>query len=165
MITHRPRRLDGVSYVGYSRYFVTTCTASRRAVFVTAPIVAGALMQLEQCCTLLEFALSAYCFMTDHLHVLLVAQSEASDLCAFVKRFKQITGFPYKQQFGERLWQHGYHERVLRNDEGTLAVARYILENPVRAGLSRQLGHYPFAGSLVYSWPALLNAWDSCEQT
>jgi hypothetical protein len=37
---------------------------------------------------------------------------------------------------------------------------RYILENPIRAGLAKKLGEYPFAGSDVYDLPALLTAWD-----
>ena len=103
--------------------------------------------------------------MPDHLHLLLVAESEDADLCECVKRFKQLTGFVYQRQHQKRLWQHGYHERVMRDDHETLAVARYILENPIRAGLALRLGEYPFAGSDVYSWPALFSAWELGEQT
>jgi len=87
------------------------------------------------------------------------------DPCECVKRFKQLTGFAYKQQHQKRLWQHGYYERVMRNDDETLEVIRYILENPVRARLTVQLGEYPFAGSDVYSWPALFKAWEPDKQT
>jgi hypothetical protein len=58
-----------------------------------------------------------------------------------------------------------YYERVMRNDDETLEVIRYILENPVRARLTVQLGEYPFAGSDVYSWPALFKAWEPDKQT
>jgi putative transposase len=44
------------------------------------------------------------------------------------------------------LWQQGYFERVLRNDEGTLTVIRYVFENPVRAGLVERYEDYPFLG-------------------
>ena len=36
---------------------------------------------------------------------------------------------------GIRLWQDGYFERVLRDDEQLEVAAQYIFENPVRAGL------------------------------
>ncbi len=98
--------------------------------------------------------------MPDHLHALVAGTSEQADLAAFVKRFKQLAGFAYKQRYGESLWQPGYHERVLRDDEGTEAVARYILANPVRAGLTRELGDYPFAGSGVFDLKELLTAWE-----
>jgi hypothetical protein len=45
---------------------------------------------------------------------------------------------------------------VLRDDEATLSVARYILANPVRAGLARSVEEYPFVGSLVYELKDLL---------
>jgi hypothetical protein len=92
-------------------------------------------------------------------------QSEQADLERFVKRVKQVTGFAFCRTHDGSLWQPGYHERVLRDDESTLAVARYILENPVRAGLAKALGEWPLAGSDVYSWPELLTAWEDVQQT
>ena len=107
-----------------------------------------------------EFAIPAYVLMPDHAHVLAEAESERSDFTAFVKRFKQTTGFAFRRECGQPLWQPGYHERVLRNDEVTEAVVRYILENPIRAHLSTELGEYPFAGSATYDLEALKTAWD-----
>ena len=40
---------------------------------------------------------------------------------------------------------------------------RYILENPIRAGLTRELGEYRFAGSEVYDLEGLLTAWENLE--
>ena len=79
---------------------------------------------------------------------------------AFVKRFKQLTGFAYKKTHGTPLWQPGYHDRVLRDDEATEAVVRYVLENPILSRLSRTIGEYAFAGSDVYDLQALLTAWE-----
>ena len=78
----------------------------------------------------------------------------------FVRRFNQTTGFMHRRETGQPLWQPGYHERVLRDDEATLTVVRYILENPIRAGLATDLGEYPFAGSEKYSLEDLRTAWD-----
>ena len=142
MITNRPRRLEGVSYVGLHRYFVTTCTAYRR------PIFNESLVAKE----------------VDHLHLLLMAQSEQSDLPRFMKHAKQVTGFDYRRQHRKPLWQPGYHDRILRDDEATLAVVRYILENPIRAGLANELGEWPSAGSDVYTWAEPFTAWDD-QQT
>jgi hypothetical protein len=92
--------------------------------------------------------------------MLVEATSEASDFCAFVKLFKQTTGFEYCRRTRQRrLWQPGYHEHILRSDEVTEAVARYILENPIRAGLAESFGEYPFAGSGVFSLEQLRDLW------
>jgi len=98
--------------------------------------------------------------MPDHLHALVEARSEQSDFRAFVKRFKQTTGYRHRQLTNQPLWQPGFYERVLRNDEASAAIVRYILENPVRAGIARQIGQYPFAGSGVYDPASLKTAWD-----
>jgi hypothetical protein len=52
-------------------------------------------------------------------------------------------------------WQRYGHERVLRNDEDTATAARYIINNPLRAGLVRDVMQYPFWGSGMYSREAL----------
>jgi putative transposase len=142
------------------RYFLTTCSAFRRPLFLNAALASEVIGQLLHDAGLFEFAVLAYCAMPDHLHALLEAQSEQSDFQVFVKRFKQSTGFMYRQKAKEPLWQHGYHERILRNDEASPAVVRYILENPIRAGLVKTIGEYPFAGSGVYDGEALKTAWD-----
>lgn len=57
------------------------------------------------------------------------------------------------------LWQPGYYERILRDDDSTNAVIRYIWENPIRAGLTKQLGEYPYCGSDVYELSDITDVW------
>ncbi len=97
--------------------------------------------------------------MPDHVHAVVYATGLASDLEAFVSRFKQATGFAYARRHCRRLWHVGYYERILRDDESTEAVARYVLENPIRAGLANAIGEYPFAGSDLYDTRSLLELW------
>ena len=44
---------------------------------------------------------------------------------------------------GQPIWQRGFHDHALRKDESVLAAARYIIANPLRAGLVRRVGDYP----------------------
>ncbi len=159
MITNRPRRLAGTPYVGLQRYFVTTCAAFRRAVFADADVARQTIDRILASIRRFDFGAAAYCLMPDHLHLLLLARSERSDLEKCIKHAKQITGYWHRRVTGQPLWQPGYHDRILRDKESTLAVVRYILENPIRAGLAARLGEWPFAGSDVYAWPQLLELW------
>jgi REP element-mobilizing transposase RayT len=84
--------------------------------------------------------------MPDHLHALVEGQADCSDFQRFVRLFKQVSGYGHQQAFCERLWSPGYFDHVLRNDEATLLIARYVLENPVRAGLVKTIEEYPFLG-------------------
>jgi hypothetical protein len=97
------------------------------------------------------FALLAYCFMPDHLHLLVESLTENADLRRFISAAKQMTGYTFSRAAGQRLWQMGFYDHVLRDDEKTVAVVRYILANPIRAGLATAIGGYPFAGSDVLS--------------
>ncbi|KRA51548.1 hypothetical protein ASD72_00140 [Pseudoxanthomonas sp. Root630] len=45
---------------------------------------------------------------------------------------------------GKRVWADGFHDRALRRDDTTLAAARYIVANPMRAGLVARVGDYPY---------------------
>ena len=39
-------------------------------------------------------------------------------------------------------WQDGFHDHALRKEDDLIDVARYIVANPVRAGLVRKVGDY-----------------------
>ena len=116
------------------------------------------MLEFERCSATERFAIVAYCFMPDHVHLLVEARADDSDLRRFVARAKQLSGFHYAKAYGRRLWQRYAYERVLRNDEATLDVIRYIVENPVRAGLVRDVGDYPFSGSAVYTLREIVDA-------
>ena len=97
--------------------------------------------------------------MPDHLHLLVEGQSDDADLVEFARDIKQRIAYHCLPRRRGSIWQKGYYERVLRDDEGTLTVARYILANPVRAGIVREMRDYRFSGSAVWSWEQLLELW------
>jgi REP element-mobilizing transposase RayT len=82
----------------------------------------------------------------------------SSDGKRFITKAKQYSGFYYKKKYATPLWQRYGYERVLRNEEATVTVARYIVANPVRAGLVVEPRDYPFVGSSVFSMEALLHS-------
>jgi REP element-mobilizing transposase RayT len=43
---------------------------------------------------------------------------------------------------GLDLWQKGFHDRALRREDDLAEVARYVVSNPVRAGLVSKTGAY-----------------------
>jgi len=145
---HKPRpRLARAIYLGRQRYFLTFCTASRQQLFTEERSVAIVLDQILHVSRLAGFAVPAYCFMPDHLHLLVEGATDTADLLGFVHQAKQRSAFRFKARFGTRLWQPSFYDRVLREQDDARAVARYILENPVRGGLAREPGDYPFSGS------------------
>ena len=158
VLTGSPGHLESFDYTGLHRYFLTFCTDSRRQLFISPDAVDLVLFHFVRAASDERFSIVAYCFMPDHVHLLVEAGDEASDCRRLIQRAKQFSGFYYAKTFGERLWQRDGFERVLRNDEATLVVARYILENPLRAGLVSRVEDYRYAGSRVYSLAEILAA-------
>jgi putative transposase len=155
---HRKRvpRLPGFDYTGGYRYFLTICTQRRVPVFTTRQAVDVVLAQLLRSAHDERIAVIAYCFMPDHVHLLVEGTDPASRLTEFVRVFKQRSSFHWKRIFGAELWQRSYFEHVLRTDESSIDIARYILANPLRAGMVESVEDYPFLGSLTMSVPELL---------
>jgi putative transposase len=145
----RPR-LRGFSYQGEYAYHVTIRTANSRRVFEDTSLGVAVASLLEASAESCRFALLAYCFMPDHLHLLVQGQEEDADLKKFVALFKQRTGFVFKQRTGRPLWQASYFDRALRRDEDLQAVADCVLQNPVKEGLAAEVHLYPLSGGTYF---------------
>ena len=158
MITNNPGHLKKFSYVGLYRYSLTFCTHARRRLFADREVVELVLLQLLRAAGEQKFAVIAYCFMPDHLHLLVEGTSDDSDGRRFIKAFKQYSGYYYGKTGRGTLWQRYGFEHVLRDDEATVEVVKYIVRNPVRAGLAASVEEYPFVGSLAYELKDLINS-------
>jgi putative transposase len=151
MHTGRPQRLKTFDYVGYHRYSLTYCTYYRECIFVEPGAVRLVLSHILRAGAEQQFTIPASCFMPDHVHMLVHGNSEASDCRMFIKLSTQYAGYAYSQKYRRKLWQPWGFERVLRSDEQSHTVARYILENPVRAGIAKSVLDYRFVGSQLGS--------------
>lgn len=141
-------RVKYFDYTGSFAYFITICTYEKQAYFNNVDIVNSLLNILKQETDKFDFSAYAYCFMPDHLHLLLVG-SEGSDLVKFLKAFKQKTGYYFKGRFGKPLWQKSFYDHVLRKRESINDVAGYIFENPIRKKIVDDFRKYPYSGSFV----------------
>lgn len=117
-------------------------------VFVEAGLVGGLAIKLIETAEDLGFTLLCYCFMPNHLHFLCTGYDNAN-LIRFVQKFKSSTAYYYKKRCGERLWQRGYYDRILRESDDRYFAVEYIMDNPVRAGLVEKCNEYPFSESFI----------------
>lgn len=83
--------------------------------------------------------------MPDHFHVLLEI-GEGDELSRLVARLKRECTLALHAVEHSRapIWQRGFHDRALRRDEKRRSLARYIIGNPVRAGMVQSVRAYPF---------------------
>jgi REP element-mobilizing transposase RayT len=90
----------------------------------------------------------AFVLMPDHLHWLLALQQQStlSEVMKSVKNYssRKIAGF--LRESGEakatQVWQEGFHDHALREKDDLIDVARYVVANPLRAGLVQSVGDY-----------------------
>ncbi|MEF8715866.1 MAG: transposase [Accumulibacter sp.] len=80
----------------------------------------------------------AFVVMPDHVHWLLELGSEGG-VSAAVRVYRAKVSLA----LGRRIWQKGFYDRALRREEDLVAVARYVVGNPVRAGIVARVGDYP----------------------
>jgi putative transposase len=144
----RPRLKD-FDYIGTYAYFITIRTKDCRPYFKKSEVVNGLRNLLLEAAKAERFDLLAYCFMPDHLHLLVMGQDDRSNAQKFVSLFKQKSGYWFKKNYNKNLWHISYYDHILRKEENIQGVALYILENPVRKGLASDFGEYPFSGPFL----------------
>jgi REP element-mobilizing transposase RayT len=157
-VPNRPPRLDGFSYIGAYQYFLTICTDTRQPYFKDQPAAAWMTTQISQFFEPRQFAVIAFCVMPDHVHLLLEGLADDADLPVVMHDWKQLTGYTWKQRTDRRLWQQGFYDHVLREDDDVMCVVKYILNNPFRAGLVPEGASYAFAGSSRFTRQQLEDA-------
>jgi REP element-mobilizing transposase RayT len=90
----------------------------------------------------------AYCLVPDQIHILLSLPVAGSPLGTIVGAFKRYTTkLSWGFGLSGALWQHRFHDRVLRGNEDARTVAEYILANPVRKGLIGSPEEYKWNGT------------------
>jgi putative transposase len=157
-MANRPRRFDDFRYAGFNRYFLTICTKDRTPVYLDIEFGEWVAAQFLRLAILFKFEIIVYCVMPDHAHLLVHGNGEDALLKPYIDQCKQVTGYEWKHNRGQprRLWQEGYFDRILRDHDRDEGVIRYILQNPVRAGLVDDPRDYPLIGSSKYDINELL---------
>ncbi|MEW5876871.1 MAG: transposase [Acidobacteriota bacterium] len=136
----RPRRLEGFPYDRPGPVFHVRIGCLDRKPLFSNPRLAQAAVDALRFYGQSRINLFAYCIMPDHIHVLMALRQEQDSLGRWVADFKRWLG-KFDVQF-----QPGFFEHVLRKEEKLAVVARYIVGNPIRAGLTAPGKTWPWAG-------------------
>ena len=131
-------------------YHVVVCTSGRQPLFhdfSLGRIVIRSLRWHDQRGRTSTFA---FVVMPDHIHWLFELQS-AVPLSQLVMTMKSFTAREINETLGcagQAVWQRGYFDHAVRREEDLRQIARYIVTNPLRAGIVANVGDYPL--------------WDAC---
>ena len=93
----------------------------------------------------------AYCMMDNHIHLLVKPLGQKS-----LQKMMQGVAQGYTKYLNAgngrtgRLWESRYHSCIVDKERYLWAVARYIEQNPVRAGLVRRAEEYAFSSARAH---------------
>jgi REP element-mobilizing transposase RayT len=141
---HQSRRLRAGRYSEQGRiYLVTSNTLDRQPLFADWRVGCLLAKQFKQAERDQLVHSLAWVVMPDHFHWLLELRSDSLSLV--VGRTKSLTRLAVSAAIGRTgsIWQASFHDRAIRREDDLKAVARYIVLNPVRAGLVKRVGDYP----------------------
>jgi REP element-mobilizing transposase RayT len=141
---HRALRRGRVSLPGQV-YHVTVATRDRIPWFADFHVASEAVRAFHQPLVLDDALLLAWVLMPDHVHWLL-EMGRGMSMERVVARMKSASGVRANRVLSRAgpLWQPAFHDRALRREDDLRSVARYIVANPLRAGLVERIGDYPF---------------------
>ncbi|MCO5096894.1 MAG: transposase [Rhodocyclaceae bacterium] len=125
-------------------YFITAVVRGRRPVFANLPVARLLIREMRTLHDNGMVSSLAWVVMPEHLHWLF----QLGDNVSLEKAVSMLKGRSSRQinrHLGHEgaLWQAAFHDHALREEEDLREIARYIVVNPLRAGLVASLADYP----------------------
>jgi putative transposase len=129
------------------RVYLVTTTTYRRTRYFEAPELAYRMSAaMDRSDTWSPHAqLLCWVLMPDHWHGLVRLQ-DATSLSKVIGLAKGRSARAVGM-LATPIWAAGFHDRALRRDDDILKAARYIVANPIRAGLVASVRCYPYWNS------------------
>jgi len=145
-MTGPPRRACSDHILSQERaFFVTTKTSLGRQLLQSERNAKLLIEVLRSGVAAREFRLHDFVIMPNHVHLLITLNADM----AIEKAMQLIKGrfsFRLKKEFGYlgEVWQRGFSEVRINDDQHFLRCQTYIAENPVKAGYVDSAQKYPY---------------------
>ncbi|MDD3841013.1 MAG: transposase [Clostridia bacterium] len=96
------------------------------------------------------YEIYAYCLMSNHIHLLIKEIKE--DLEIVFRRIgaRYVYWYNWRYKRSGPLFQGRYKSEVVEDDQYFLTVMRYIHQNPIKAGIEKDIARYPWSSYNEY---------------
>jgi REP element-mobilizing transposase RayT len=144
-------------------YHITSRGDRREAIYKDDIDRQNWLRVLEDVCHLFDWRVHAFCQMGNHYH--LVAETPENNLSAGMHRLNGIytQRFNYRHEGSGHLFQGRYHAEIVHRQAHLLETMRYVLLNPVRAGVVATPGSWPWSSYAMTCDAVRAPAWLETE--
>ena len=107
---------------------------------------------IKDCKAISGYKLFAYCLMGNHIHLLIMPKTEPLEqiLKRIGGRFVYWYNLKYKRT--GHLFQDRFKSEPVENEGYLLNVIRYIHQNPIKAGICKNLEDYRYSSYLEYAY-------------
>ena len=105
---------------------------------------------LGECKKVSGFKLHAFCLMANHVHLLIEPAEESLEIIFKRIGSRYATWYNRKYQRVGHLFQDRFRSENVETDSYYLTVLRYILQNPMKAGMESRPGSYRWSSYLAY---------------
>lgn len=140
---HRALRAGRISQQN-GIYLVTFVTQKRQPIFRDFHLACAACRIFSISAQQVSATLLAWVLMPDHFHGLICLDGQHS-LPRIIQRMKSMSSKAcHVLQPNTVIWARAFHDHALRKDEDLHHAARYLITNPIRAGLVERIHEYPF---------------------
>ena len=78
-----------------------------------------------------------YVVVPNHIHMLLMLESSMTHTCPDIRYAVRFFKRRVSQRVGASIWQKGFHDHIVRNDQEFREIWKYIDENPSTWHLDR----------------------------
>jgi REP element-mobilizing transposase RayT len=85
--------------------------------------------------------------MPNHVHLLFTPHTNVSSLLCSLKGYSARQANRFLGCTGQPFWQDESYDHLVRGGEEFRRIERYILNNPVKAGLAASAGEYPWSSA------------------
>ena len=105
---------------------------------------------LQECKEVSGFKLHAFCLMSNHIHLLIEPAEEPLEIIFKRIGSRYAVWYNRKYQRAGHLFQDRFRSENVETDQYYMTVLRYILQNPMKAGMESKPGNYRWSSYLAY---------------
>lgn len=126
-------------------YLVTFTTHERQPLFRDPSLAMIACRAIAGSLRSEDASFICWVLMSDHFHAVLRLAGPTT-LCRCVQRIKGRSSMGCRKTMHEPapVWSRAFHDHAVRADEDLVTLTRYVIANPVRAGLVEDAMEYPW---------------------
>ena len=117
------------------------------------------LATLAHCCERFNWAIHAWCQMSNHYHV--VIETAEGNLAAGMRQLNGVYTQSYNRRHGRvgHVYQGRYKAILVERDSYLLELLRYVVLNPLRAGMVKSPGAWPWSSYAAMVGKAAAPPW------